>query len=70
MKYTVILERDEDGVYIATVPVLPGCVSDGRSREEALKNVREAIELYIETLRDHNEPIPQETGREIVEINA
>ena len=70
MQYTVILERDEDGVYIATVPVLPGCVSDGGTKEETLKNVREAIELYIETLRAHNEAIPQETGREIVEINA
>lgn len=70
MKYTVILERDEDGVYIATVPVLPGCVSDGKTKEETLRNIREAIEVYIESLRAHNEAIPQETGREIVEINA
>jgi predicted RNase H-like HicB family nuclease len=47
IKYTVILERVEDGVYIATVPVISGCISDGGTREEALKNVREAIELYI-----------------------
>ena len=66
----MILESDEDGVYVATVPVLTRCVSDGGTREEALKNIREAIELYIETLRAHNETIPQETGREIVEINA
>ena len=58
VKYTVILERDEDGVYIATVPVLPGCVSDGGTKEEALKNVGKAIELYMENLRAHNEAVP------------
>ncbi len=48
MKYTVILERESDGGYVATVPVLPGCVSQGDTRDDVLKNIREAIELYVE----------------------
>jgi hypothetical protein len=46
-RYTVILERERDGGYVATVPVLPGCVSQGDTREQALENIREAIELYV-----------------------
>ena len=51
MRYTVILQRESDGRYVATVPALPGCVSQGDTREEALKNIREAAELYIEDVR-------------------
>lgn len=50
MKFRVLIEHDEDGVFVATAPVLPGCVSDGATREEALSNVREAITLYLESL--------------------
>lgn len=49
MRYTVILEQEEGGGYVVTVPVLPGCVSQGDTKEEALANIREAAELYIET---------------------
>ncbi|MCL5667522.1 MAG: type II toxin-antitoxin system HicB family antitoxin [Candidatus Thermoplasmatota archaeon] len=69
MKYTVILEPGEDGYIIVNVPALPGCITQGKTREEALKNAREAIELYIEVLKEDNEPIPQDTGTE-VKINA
>ena len=48
MKYTVILERESDGGFVATVPILPGCASQGDTREEAVRNIREAIELYVE----------------------
>ncbi len=51
MRYTVILQKEEDGGYVGTVPVLPGCVSQGDSREEALKNIEEAIEVYLEDVR-------------------
>ena len=51
MRYTVILQKEEDGGYVATVPVLPGCVSQGDSREEALKNIEEATEVYLEDVR-------------------
>ena len=52
MKFRVILEPSEEGGYTAIVPSLPGCVSEGNTREEALKNVREAIELYLEPVED------------------
>jgi len=51
MRYTVILQKEEDGGYVAIVPVLPGCVSQGDTREEALKNNEEAIEVYLEDVR-------------------
>jgi predicted RNase H-like HicB family nuclease len=57
MKYRVIIEQDEDGMYIAECPSLPGCISQGRTCEEALKNIKEAIEGYLESLEKHNEPI-------------
>lgn len=52
MKFRVILEPSEEGGYTAIVPSLPGCVSEGNTREEALKNIREAIELYLEPVED------------------
>jgi predicted RNase H-like HicB family nuclease len=68
MRFRVILEPDEDGVYVAQVPALPGCVSQGKTRSEALKNIQEAIELYLESLREHNEPIPPSIDEEVVEV--
>jgi predicted RNase H-like HicB family nuclease len=55
----VILYTDEDGYWIAEVPSLPGCVSQGDTEEEALANIKEAVELYIESLEDHGDPIPE-----------
>jgi len=55
---------------VATVPALPGCVSQGDSRAEALENIREAIAVYIEDCRESGEPVPNEIGREIVEVEA
>ncbi len=46
MKFKIVLESSEDGGYTVTVPALPGCISEGNTREEALKNIEEAIELY------------------------
>ncbi len=59
-QYTVKFEEAEDGVIIATVPALRGCVSYGYSLEEAEKNIQEAIECYIEGLHDIGEAIPVE----------
>lgn len=70
MRYTVVLEKEEDGGYVAIVPALPGCVSQGDDRAEALANVREAIELYIEDCREAGDPVPTEIGREFVDIEA
>ena len=68
MRFRVILEPDEDGFYVAQVPALPGCISQGKSRVEALKNIQQAIELYLESLREHNEPIPPSIDEEVVEV--
>ncbi len=56
----VILYQDEEGHWIAEVPSLPGCGSDGKTREEALERVREAIELWIEDAAAHGESIPED----------
>ena len=70
MRYTVVLEQERDGGYVAIVPALPGCVTQGDDRAEALANVREAIELYIEDCREAGDPVPTEIGREFVDIEA
>jgi antitoxin HicB len=58
MRYRVVIEQDEDGIYVAECPSLPGCVSQGHSREEALTNIKDAMAGYPESSRLHNEPIP------------
>ena len=68
MKFRIIVEPDEDGVFVATVPSLPGCVSQGPTRDEALRNVREAIEGYVESLRERNEPIPPSIREEVIDV--
>jgi predicted RNase H-like HicB family nuclease len=70
MRYTVVLEREEDGGFVASVPALPGCVSQGDTRAEALKNIQEAIALYVEDCRDAGDPVPTEAGKEFVEVEA
>ncbi len=52
MKIKVILEPSEEGGYTAIVPSLPGCISEGDSKDEALKNIKEAVELYLEPIED------------------
>lgn len=68
VKYRVLIEEDEDGVFVAEVPALPGCVSQGDTRAEALQNVREAIEGYLESLKAHDEPIPPAIEEELVDV--
>ena len=70
MRYTVVLEAEADGGYSVSVPALPGCHSQGETRDEALANVREAIELYVEALREAGDPVPTEAGKEFVEVEA
>lgn len=59
-RYTTILEHQPDGGYHIFCPALPGCRSEGDTLEEALSNIKEAIEVYIESLRAHGEEIPVE----------
>ncbi len=63
-RYHVILDPEEDGGYAVWVPALPGCVSQGETREEALANIREAIQCYLESCIKHGELIPDETTLE------
>lgn len=56
MRYRIFIEQDEDGVFVAECPTLPGCISQGKTRSEALLNIQDAIKGYLESLRKHNEP--------------
>jgi predicted RNase H-like HicB family nuclease len=55
MPYTVVLEQEEDGGYVASVPGFPGCVTQGDSRDEAMANIQEAIKLYLDDCLDAGE---------------
>lgn len=61
MKFVVTVDRDEDGVWIAECPSIPGCVSQGATREEALSNVQEAIALCLEVRAERGMPLTIET---------
>jgi len=69
MKFRVIIEVDEDGMFVVQCPSLPGCISQGKTKEEALENIKDAIKGYIESLKKHGEPIPV-FEEEVVEIIA
>lgn len=56
----VLLYPGEDGYFVVEVPSLPGCISQGKTREEALANIEEAIALYVEVLQDRGEPVPHD----------
>ncbi len=61
--------RGEDGYWVVECPSLPGCISQGKTREEAVANIREAIRLYIQTLEEDNLPVPPENSEaEIVKV--
>ena len=68
LKYRVVIETDEDGNFVAEVPALPGCLSQGSTRAEAIDNVKEAIATYLESSKIHGEPIPPSISEEIVEV--
>jgi len=65
MKLKVVLEPSEEGGFTAYVPSLPGCISEGESKEEALENIKEAIELYLEPVDDDMSLVP---GTETMEL--
>ena len=68
MKFRVLIEPDEDGVFVAECPVLPGCVSQGKTRDEAITNIQDAIQGYLHSLKKHGEPVPNPVREEIVEV--
>jgi predicted RNase H-like HicB family nuclease len=67
--FRIFVEQDEDGVFVAECPTLPGCISQGKTRKEALENIRDAIKGYLASLRKHKEPIPSPIQEEIVEVS-
>ena len=68
MRFRVIVEPDEDGVFVAECPALSGCVSQGTTREEALANIRDAIQGYLHSLEKHGDPLPGPITEEIIEV--
>ena len=70
LRLLVVFERDEDGWEVASCPTLPGCHTQGRTRKEALANVREAIRGYLASLREHDAALPGSSEFQIVEVRA
>ena len=65
MKFAITLEQDEDGYTVVSCPALPGCHSQGKTREEAVTNIMEAIQGYVASMRKHGEPVPSITEVEV-----
>ena len=66
----VVFQRDEDGWEVASCPTLPGCHSQGRTREEALDNIREAIRGYLASMREHDAALPPSSEFQIIDVRA
>lgn len=69
MKFRIQFEQDEDDQFVVTCPTLPGCVSQGKTREEARVNIADAISGYLASLRKHDEPIPPAITEELIEVS-
>ncbi len=69
LRFRVLIEQDEDGALVAECPNLPGCISQGKTRAEALANIKDAMEGYLASLEQHKEPIPPPVGEEIGEVS-
>lgn len=70
MRFRIIIEQDEDKIFIAECPSLPGCISQGKNRLEAIDNIKDAVKGYLKSLEKHHEPIPPSIQEEVVEIYA
>jgi antitoxin HicB len=70
LRYRILITEDEDGEFVAECPSLPGCISQGKTRETAIENIQDAIKGYLESLRKHGDPIPPSISEEIVEVNV
>ncbi|MBI2184602.1 MAG: type II toxin-antitoxin system HicB family antitoxin [Thaumarchaeota archaeon] len=66
----VIMYRGEDGYWVVECPSLPGCVSQGKTKNEALANIQEAIEAYVDSMRKHGEPVPSNRKVETVAVQV
>ena len=68
MQFNVVLDRDEDGIWVIECPSIPGCVSQGKTKQEALKNIKEAIQLCLEVRAERGLPLTIETKQ--IEVTA
>jgi predicted RNase H-like HicB family nuclease len=68
MRFSVTIDRDEDGIWIVECPAIPGCVTQGQTKEEALENIRDAISLCLQVRAEHELPLTIETRQ--VEVAA
>jgi len=68
MKYRILIEQDEDGVFVVEVSSLPGCITQGHTRQEVIENAKEAIVAYLESLAARDEPILPPIAEELVEV--
>ncbi|MBF0494875.1 MAG: type II toxin-antitoxin system HicB family antitoxin [Candidatus Omnitrophica bacterium] len=70
-RFKIILEKEPNGGFSVSVPALPGCATQGETLEECLENAREAIELFLESLKEDNLPVPEsDVLMEEVEVTA
>ena len=70
MKFRIKLEKDEDGIYVVTVPSLPGCISQGKTKAEAEKNIKEAIELHLTSMAAEGIPLTKHHHKFIEKLIA
>ncbi len=70
MKFRIVIEQDEDGKFIASCPTLPGCISDGDTRDEAIINMKDAMEGYLTSVQKSGDPLPLPISEEIVDVNV
>ncbi|MDO8690618.1 MAG: type II toxin-antitoxin system HicB family antitoxin [Dehalococcoidia bacterium] len=67
-RYKIVIEQDEDGLFVASCPALQGCYTQGETYEDALENIKDAIRLHIEARRELGEPVPVESAIEEVSV--
>ena len=70
MRFRVVIEQDEDGKFVASCPTLPGCWSQGETRDEARRNLAEAMQGYVEDLAKHGEPVPPPISEDVIDIDV
>ena len=69
MKYRVLIEQDEDGKFVASCPTMPGCWSQCDTRDEAVRNIGDAMKGYLKSLKKHGDPIPPPITEDVIEID-
>ena len=70
MRFRVVIEQDEDGKFVAHCPSLPGCWSEGDTRDEAKQNIADAIQGYLASLKKHGDPIPPPITEDVIEVDG